>query len=1389
MNLTPAKRILSIVLSLLLIMSIMPISSIQAFASEATQTVEAITSTSDEATEDEHECTYENGFCTICDGYEKPEIIYLSTYKYFGFKNPNVALIRNAGNLYYYSTGFSSRYAPNALLMNDIIVNEELHNNGGIPVSSALREWIPFSLSYSAFNGNGYEISGLYLSEYNRVSIGFILANNNTISNLGIVNSYFQNNASGFTYTGGICSTNYGTIEKCYFSGTIKSRGYYVGGITGNSSGSIIDCYYAGTLTGNCDSAGIDSKMGYLVSNNSPLPATLKNSFTIGTIDGNLANNPTYSKHAVVTPNPDNYNLTLEHLYYLDSCGADDDYAEAKTREQFKNGEVTELLNDGRTENRAVWYQNEAKGHPDLIKKHLTLENLENGIPLNPTDYCDKNGHSYKNGFCTNPRYDDAPCNAYEPAQDSDDNEYYEITNGGQLCWFADQVNNKGNYTIKGELSNDIYINTGVLNTDGTLNTSKELIPWTPIGNTASTAFEGDFNGNDCKIYGLYTPDTATDTYVGLFGISYGNIQDVTLINSYFGGSEKVESIGSICGNVTNGTISNCTNENTIVKINDAQEQYIGGICGYASGATITGSTNKINISINGTKSNLGGICGKVENCMIDTCVNEATVTATGTEMSVGGICGNGENTTVSECYNNSNVLGDSNNNIGGLFGLYSTNSAETETSLCYNTGTITGNDSSNVGGLFGKINSFGTHTIKECYNTGTVSVGSNGTAGGICGITDTVTEAKGNAVITDCYNTAEIKANTNSYAGGICAKSDNNCEISKCYNSGKISSPIYSGGISGQNGGSISICYNKGVIVSDSTDAYIGGICGSNTESGKIDNTYNIGSFTGSYTALGGICGDNKGSVKNSHNYITMQANSKTFPICCTCSAENVENCYYLVTGETAEEIDDCEGTTATTAEHFASGEIAYFLNNKTSEGEPAWKQTLKTDKYPNFEGKPIHTNDSIYSNAPIIVLYGDIKVRLNQVPDKPTSFIGYADLEEGVYNFKVKKNTTELGGRNYCFDTTYSAEREQHLSLRYFSHYTSQSELKATGGRYTFSYNSEGDYMFINYISSSDVVELLDASTYDNLVTLQKTTGTYYTALLRVDEPTIYNFRLNDSGTIKGGTYHFVDKNYKDGVINNIFYNPEWSGSTTLEMSGGVYALTYDQSTGYLSIQHRVPESETITVFGDFTLNLEQVRGSKHMYSSTLALNEGAYCFRIDKFGDVMCNGDIIKNETTYTPFSITWDRPSILEAEGGIYTFTYNADINFLKIIYTPIDKENISIEFTDQSVVLTPLGTGTIYTGTVNLSEGVHKFSVNEFGTIYRSGWTYSNIIEFSPHSTSLYNNSGIIVDAEHAGNYEINYYVNIKKLSIVPAPIVEEEPTETLPAETTTEPKE
>ena len=56
------------------------------------------------------------------------------------------------------------------------------------------------------------------------------------------------------------------------------------------------------------------------------------------------------------------------------------------------------------------------------------------------------------NGFCQN------DTTHYQPAEDSDGDGTYEISNAGQLYWFADKVNN-GEYSLNAVLTADISVN------------------------------------------------------------------------------------------------------------------------------------------------------------------------------------------------------------------------------------------------------------------------------------------------------------------------------------------------------------------------------------------------------------------------------------------------------------------------------------------------------------------------------------------------------------------------------------------------------------------------------------------------------------------------------------------------------------------------------------------------------------------------------------------------------------------------------------------------------------------------------------------------------------------------------------------------------------------
>lgn len=190
----------------------------------------------------------------------------------------------------------------------------------------------------------------------------------------------------------------------------------------------------------------------------------------------------------------------------------------------------------------------------------------------------------WNNGICT-------ICDTYQPATlvtnenyesfnlKADYVGYYAISNAGQLFWFAQQVNVKGNREIKGVL---------------TANIDLENKPWTPIGVTGeeNNNFRGVFDGQNYTIKGLYVE--GSENGVGFFGEVrtgtvknfriYGNVVVNTEVN-YVGGV-----IGSICG--VNSTDHGLERNGAIIQnitsfVNVTAKAHgigmIGGFVGYAN--------------------------------------------------------------------------------------------------------------------------------------------------------------------------------------------------------------------------------------------------------------------------------------------------------------------------------------------------------------------------------------------------------------------------------------------------------------------------------------------------------------------------------------------------------------------------------------------------------------------------------------------------------------------------------------------------------------------------------------------------------------------------------------------------------------------------------------
>ncbi len=87
---------------------------------------------------------------------------------------------------------------------------------------------------------------------------------------------------------------------------------------------------------------------------------------------------------------------------------------------------------------------------------------------------------------------------------------------------------------------------------------------------------------------------------------------------------------------------------------------------------------------------------------------------------------------------------------------------------------------------------------------------------------------------------------------------------------------------------------------------------------------------------------------------------------------------------------------------------------------------------------------------------IFGDINLDL--VNDGTDVYSGTVELEAGSYSFKVDENGTQM-----CFGYTFT---DSMSNVTYSSTYTSATTLNATGGYYTFKYNSTTDRLSVSYV-----------------------------------------------------------------------------------------------------------------------------------------------------------------------------------------------------------------------------------------------------------------------------------------------------------------------------------
>ena len=385
----------------------------------------------------------------------------------------------------------------------------------------------------------------------------------------------------------------------------------------------------------------------------------------------------------------------------------------------------------------------------------------------------------------------------------------------------------------------------------------------------------------------------------------------------------------------------------------------------------------------------------------------------------------------------------------------------------------INGGNSDTYVGLFGYIGTGGTvqNVTVEDSSLSASTTGDSAYAGGVCGDNN-------GGTISNCTSSGNVTATSGryayAYAGGVCGRNyahsgTATASISNCYSSGNVNANgyyfAYAGGVCGGNEGtaSISNCYSSGNDVTASTTsnygyAYAGGVCGYNyadAGSATIENCWSSGKINASGSSgtayAGGVCGVNE-------VYSTGSGSA------------TIQNCYWLDTAYSGKGVGS-SGSSATsdkveakTADEFASGEVAYLLNQwKGSDGVngKVWTKSTSAEPlgYPVLNGEDNNTvvkitvdNTAYYANA------GET---FSTVLTEPT---------KAGYTFQGW-STEENGG-----GTTYQAGRTIPANENVLTLYTIW-----TANTYTVEFHANGDDGSIsNQAFTYDVPQALTANTF---------------------------------------------------------------------------------------------------------------------------------------------------------------------------------------------------------------------------------------------------------------------------------------------------------------------
>lgn len=366
-----------------------------------------------------------------------------------------------------------------------------------------------------------------------------------------------------------------------------------------------------------------------------------------------------------------------------------------------------------------------------------------------------------------------------------------------------------------------------------------------------------------------------------------------------------------------------------------------------------------------------------------------------------------------------------------------------------------------------------------------------------------------------------------------------------------------------------------------------------------------------------------------------------------------------------------------------------------------------------------------------------GDIALPL--ADDGNGIYTGSTELEAGSYTFKMSVNGVAFGNGSTFTDKTTNA--------KYNSKWKSSTTLKATGGKYTFKFNTAKSTLTIEYLAPSKASIVGDIN-----LDLQATKdANVYSASVKLNKGN-YEFRVMNQGV-----RYCCGYTYKDLTVGSQ-YNSKWSSASTLAASGGTYTFSYDIDTNKLTISY-LPSGAEVSVVGNFTLALAKT-DKENVYSGTKTLKAGNYQIKMNNYGKLCGTSAVVKDVTPGLVFNPKWSKYTTFVATGGTYTFTYNTATNTLVVT---ADKGDIPVKVTGDINLSLKKSDTNVFTGSVKLKKGDYSFKMNVNGTDFCNGTTIRNATTGTIKYNSKYTSASTLVAV--GGTYTFAYNALTNQLSV------------------------